>query len=394
MNNELYLHQIIGERRSNEVQYPYFGDGSDGVLNVTGDTTFYSSKDQVIVKYYKSINIGSSGLLTVSNPCAGLILYSLGDVVIDGTISMNQKGNINPSKYRPYIITKNFYPKFTSILNFFMSNRGYNELDNIGILPSGGRGGSGGDGGNGGKITGKEPTSGGSGGYVSSNLVTYCGGTGGAGGGGGGGKGGDSYYQGQDGASGGGYISHIEYYPGGGSGGTWKENATKTPPSKGNNGGSGGGGGAISYSVAYGRYGNSAPGGGGGGGGAIVNHGGGAKGSSGQYPGGLIIIICGGNIILNGKITAEGGIGGKGDECYYTLYSGGNISDWSGSGGGGGGAGGGIVGIFHAGTFNNKGSISVAGGIGGASPSYLEKGGGTPGHSGGVGSIKIQQVLK
>lgn len=394
MNNDLYLHQIIGGKKTNEIQYPYFGDGSDGVLNVNETMAFSSYKDEVVVRYYKSINIGRSGLLTVSNPCAGLILYSLGDVIIDGTISVDQKGNINPSKYRPYIITKNYYPKFTSILNFFMSNKGYNELDNIGILPSGGKGGSGGRGGSGGNSSGNDPTNGGDGGYVSNNLVTYCGGTGGAGGGGGGGRGGDSYYKGQDGASGGNYISHIESYPSGGAGGMWKENATKTPPEKGNNGGSGGGGGAVSYSVAYGMYGNSGPGGGGGYGGAIVNHGGGDRGSSGQYPGGLIIIICGGNIILNGKITAEGGRGGNGDKCYYTLYSGGSINSWSGSGGGGGGAGGGIIGIFHAGTFNNRGSISVAGGIGGSSPWHLEKGGGNPGYSGGIGSIKIQQVLK
>lgn len=389
MNNDLYLHQMVGTF-SGETQYPYFGDGSDGVLNVTSNTTLPSSKDRVIVKYYRSITVNSGITLTVSNPCAGMILYSLGDVIINGKISVSQKGNINASKYRPYVITKNYYPKFKDVITFFMSNKGFNTSDSIGILPQGGLGGSGGSGGSGGV---KYAGSGGSGGSVS-KLDTYCSGTGGAGGGGGGGGGTNtSYNEGYTGAQGGPYISHIESYPSGGAGGYYDDHVNRAAED-GKNGGSGGGGGGCKYIYSAGKYGCYGPGGGGGAGTNGVSHGGGTNGTSGEYPGGLLIIIARGDVIINGVVEAEGGKGGDGYLCEYTTYSNGSINDYSGSGGGGGGAGGGIIGIFHAGTFNNNGKISVAGGIGGKSPAFQEKGAGNSGSSGSSGSIKIQKVLK
>lgn len=76
----------------------FFGDGSDGVLNTTGNVTFASTLNgEAIIKQYESIAINSGHILTVSQPNQGLILYSQGDVNIDGTIDMSQKAGLVPN---------------------------------------------------------------------------------------------------------------------------------------------------------------------------------------------------------------------------------------------------------------------------------------------------------
>jgi len=117
--------------------------------------------------------------------------------------------------------------------------------------------------------------------------------------------------------------------------------------------------------------------GGGGGGGSPVGSGGpagGVPGSPGSLPDGAMVFIAGNNITIppTGVVGVRGGAGGAGSSVpfYYTVLY----------GYGGGGAGGGLVGVYHAGTLTNSGSITAAGGSGG--PSGV--GAGSPGGAGNV----------
>lgn len=91
--------------------------------------------------------------------------------------------------------------------------------------------------------------------------------------------------------------------------------------------------------------------------------------------GGAILIMAGGNIIINGNISARGGKGGDA------------IARASGEGGGGGGGGsGGVVAIKSAGQITNNGTIDSDGGTGGIA------GDGGNGGDGGHGFVILEDV--
>lgn len=72
------------------------GSGADGALSITsGTTTIDASNANMVVKNYSSINIASSGALTISNKATDgtiLVLKSVGDCTIDGVIDMSSMG--------------------------------------------------------------------------------------------------------------------------------------------------------------------------------------------------------------------------------------------------------------------------------------------------------------
>jgi hypothetical protein len=340
----------------------FFGDGSDGAFDSTGDTTLsVTAHTGIAVKQYTSFKLNVGHTYTVNNPCRGLIIYSQGDVEINGTLHMDKKAGFGVGKIPPIIITKDME-------GYYDLPFGMPEL----IGGSGGNGGGGGRGSTAGSVGG-----GGGGGRL------FAGGYGGGGGGGGasnapGGNGGDIPQPELGGAEGAGQVycnSSVALYP---------------PPGR-NGGGGGGATCAHTYSQLYTTPGGRSNGGGGGGSGGRFDNYPSTGGSPGEYSGGFVCIIAKGNITINstGIISANGGNGGNGGNSDNAGQS---IS--VGGGGGGGGAGGGVIALFHKGNYMNNGTIQVTGGLGGVA-GYGMSGGmsGTSGTSGSIGTIHIQQIM-
>jgi hypothetical protein len=76
----------------------YFGDGSDGALNTSGNVTYTVSNKSgsydgdTVVLQYSSLTVNTGHILTVDQPCRGLVIYVNGNCTINGTISMTSKG--------------------------------------------------------------------------------------------------------------------------------------------------------------------------------------------------------------------------------------------------------------------------------------------------------------
>ena len=69
-----------------------FGDGSDGNLVVSSNTNLPSTLNGAIVeKMYMDLTINAGNILSVANPCKGLILRVRGVLTLNGTISMSSK---------------------------------------------------------------------------------------------------------------------------------------------------------------------------------------------------------------------------------------------------------------------------------------------------------------
>lgn len=347
----------------------FFGDGSDGELNTTGNILVSNNTSEIIGvrKQYSSIRINKGHTFTVSNPVLGVVLYSKGDVIIDGTIDLSNKGiTYNPISTFPFIELLKLNPlSYTNPLRC-------------------GDGGNGGDGG--GYLNYK-----GSGGIGTQGTLL---GSGCGGGGAGGGCGiSNQHPHGYEGGEG---------YPlyGLGGKGDYKEWRTSTTYGSQGINGSGGGGASIcvlSYEDSgfsgWCRAGNGGSGyisGGGGAGGASIDQYGsgtlmGLDGANGEYGGGKLLIIAKGNVIINGSIYCKGGKGGNGSNG---TAKGGCAS----GGGGGGGAGGGSICIYHKGTYTSNGTLNVDGGLGGSggnySGQYQYASNGNAGTAGTVGAIK------
>lgn len=113
---------------SSSYNWTFYGEWIDNNVTYTRTEAIISGNIDsvlnggVVVKQYKSINIPSGTTITVSNPCQGLILYSQGDVIIDGTIDMSKKAGIAPNgNVIPMLIQKNFNTtnaKISSLLHF------------------------------------------------------------------------------------------------------------------------------------------------------------------------------------------------------------------------------------------------------------------------------------
>jgi len=76
----------------------YYGDGSDGVLNSSGNVTETvqnkngSYDGDMLVKQYSSFTLNSGHTYTTDQPCRGMFIYVKGDCTINGTLSMSARG--------------------------------------------------------------------------------------------------------------------------------------------------------------------------------------------------------------------------------------------------------------------------------------------------------------
>jgi hypothetical protein len=313
----------------------YFGDNSDGPLNLTGSIatvrtfvsrSFASTQDgPPVVKNFSSLFISRSVVVSPTNRCRGMLIFVDGDATISGSLRMTGRGasavgadasftTINPPYLGDYWSAQ-LFPSASYLSRVFAAGSG---------------GGSGG-----GTVNG-------------SGNPGVAGGLGRSGGGGGGG----------------GAPSNT-----GGAG------AAGTSFS----GGSGGGAG-CGNPVGNGSAGTAN---GGAGGNGVTNSGGGAgnpNGSGGSQTangtGGLLILIVRGNLRIgpNGSITANG--------------SAGNSAFAIASAGAGGGSGGGIVYIYYGGTLTNNGTVTASGGSAGAPSPF----GGGAGAAGGAGTAIISKL--
>jgi len=322
-----------------------FGDGSDGDLVISSGTTTITE-----TKYYNSITITGTGILTADEPML---------VFVKGTLTIGSGAEIN------------------------MNAKGGTGGTGGTIGPSaGGPGPAGGPGQPGG-------TSGGNGAVGTVGVAAGTGGTGGSGG-----AGGASSPPGSPGPLGG---------PGGAGG----------PGTAGSAGVSGTLSRLIrnvfdwlsrdtrDTLIGAGGAGGGAGGRGGGGGGIIggPGGGGGAVGGAGGAGGGTLVIIAN-NIDLQtgGKISSNGALGAGGASnpgvslngvpgTTPTTSGGGGGSTANGAGGGGGGAGGGIYLVYKR--LTEDGTIEVVGGAlgtGGSSPGVAHGTGGTGGGTGSPGA--------
>ena len=306
----------------------YFGDNSDGALNLTGSLTnirtfvsrsFASTQDgPPVIKNYSSLFISRSVVLSPTRRCRGMLIFVDGDATVSGSISMTGRGakftgsdasftTINPPYLGDYWSTQ-LFPSASYLSRVFAvgaagapapAPAAAGIAGSAGIL---GRSGGGG----GGASTTPSPAAGGAG----SAGTSFSGGTGGAG---------------SFGASIGGTG-----YSNGGAGGSNVDTR--------------GGGGAGNPNGT----------------GTVV----------GEGTGGLLILIVRGNLRIgpNGSITVNGITGNTAGP----------------SGGGGGGSGGGILYIYYGGTLTNNGTTTASGGSGGA--------GTNPGGAGGAGTAIISKL--
>lgn len=307
----------------------YFGDNSDGPLNLTGSIasvrtfvsrSFASTQDGVpVVKNFSSLFISRSVVVSPTNRCRGMLIFVDGDATISGSISMTARGakftgsdasftTINPPYLGDYWSAQ-LFPSASYLSRVFA----------VGAAGGGVPGGNGGNG--------------------SAGLFGRSGGGGGGGG--------------------------IASPNGNGSAGTSIS------------GGSGGGGSSSSPSpattnaYAFGGAGGVAPSanGGGGAGNPGGNPGGVASTVGGNGTGGLLILIVRGNLKIgpNGNITTNGTAGGSGSPSQ-----------------GGGGSGGGVLYIYYGGSLTNNGTVTSNGGSGG--------GGSSSGGAGGAGTAIISKL--
>lgn len=326
---------LIGGRPAN-----YFGDGSDGVLNTSGDVTFTSTLDGApVVKQYTSVTINPEHTVTTSNRCKGLWIYCLGNVTISGLLTMTAKGAAATG---------------SNVTNAYSASKsGVDTL--FRINSSGATGGSGagrsnrsGSGGSNGSSTVSaglvQLTTGGGG--SGAGPITALPGAGGAGTSFGGGTGGGAVFGNACDSADDPFINGSSY---GGSGGNSATNGVSWGGAgAGNNGGIIGGATCASNPIGTGPSGT----------------------------GGIIFIIAKGNVTINGGgvISADGVNGG--------IYGG--------SGGDGGGAsGGGIVMILTGGTYTNSGTVRAIGGSGGVGDIASGYG---PGGIGGNGIVYNTQI--
>ena len=313
----------------------YFGDNSDGPLNLTGSITnvrtfvsrsFRSTQDGVpVVKNFSSLFISRSVVVSPTNRCRGMLIFVDGDATISGSLRMNGRGasavgvdasftTINPPYLGDYWSTQ-LFPSSSYLSRVFAAGSG---------------GGSGG-----GTVNG-------------SGNPGVAGGLGRSGGGGGGG--------GAPSTTGGAGAAGTSF-----------------------SGGSGGGGGAPGGSGTAGTT------NGGAGGNGATNGGGGAgnpNGSNGtqtaEGTGGLLILIVRGNLRIgpNGSVTANG--------------SAGNSAQPTAGAGAGGGSGGGVLYVYYGGTLINNGTVTANGGSAGV-PTTSPAGGGA-GAAGGAGTAIISKL--
>lgn len=356
----------------------YFGDGSDGAVTSSGDITYTPANiaddydGDMVVKNFTTFTLSVGDTLTVDNGCAGLLLYSTGNMTINGTIDMDGRGTDrntgwaadNPINDQDAI----WLPMFTASpgsQSLTVAAADFTNCGAVAIAAVANQPGIAGDGtlftfsgGNkgGGAASSNDASPGGagSGGVQASGTYEMWIDTGGGGGGGAQQSGPSSAW-----SSTGGNGSPISGGSGGGGIGAEGTYGSATPPVVGNTGTGGGGVG----------LGGTARGGGGGG----------QPGGPGPSPyqgldgnGAIIWIICGGALTLGASSTITS-IGSRGGSAA------------GGKSGGGGGSGGGGAHLIYVTSYTDSGcTFDFAGGVGGSSNAS-----GGPGGAGGYIATQV-----
>ena len=356
----------------------YFGDGSSGALDTSGDVTLTvlnpdSDDGDMVLAQYTTLDINSGDTLTVDDQCRGLFIYVVGNCTIAGTLSMADKGcSCDPtasggSDSSAVSATGLRLPMLTASGSETLAAADFagcgnavvaaveNQIEIAGngtiftVSQEGAAGGTGVGGGSGGAAA-LSCSSGNAGNAGTTGGTTIS--TGGGASGGACGRYAASYsYKGGTGGA---------FSGGGGSSGTGHYGASPNRPSCGDSSwettavGSYGGGGINASCCGNNNQYTAAGSGGQSGGSGCTGGAGGSAGTSGV--GGLIWLVVGGDLTITGTITcASSGAGGSGNNAN------------------GGGAGGGAAMILYAGTLSNSGTLTFSGGGGGTS-------GGTGGH--------------
>ncbi|WMM74479.1 hypothetical protein RCF27_09430 [Rhodococcus pyridinivorans] len=312
----------------------YFGDGSDGELNVTSGT---HNLPLNTIHQFTNVTIGSGATLSTSSTTGAALFLAVQDTLtLNGTINLSGKVNPGDNQWR-FTVGDQFW-------------------DSPGVAQGGlysGTFSSYGSGGGGVSL----------GGFVGS-PVTANGGAGGAGGDGAV-VGGDGPWQSRN--SNGTFSLHgAKGSNSGGGGGGSQVYISKDPTrnfvvvADGGNGGSG-----------YGAHGLDGAGGftdqGGSGGLAYAwsaGGGGGAGGIAGRA--GVHLVVRARTIILNGTIITSGSPGGNGGNGGRTRFNSGWTDYWGMPGLGGGGGNGGSIYLYYAQSVTNSATRVQTGGSGGA----------------------------
>lgn len=331
----------------------YFGNGSDGALNVAAGQTFtidVPSEDTQIIKNYSSVNIAAGATVKTSGRCNGMVWLVSGDFILDGTINMDKRAPLlNDNEAAA---TQETHVALCGVLNGGKGGNGnagggasqnssssnvvWSSWDTTkagvggqGFRLGGGYGGGGGGGSDAGGSCEPRPPIGTTIPYPSGRGVVFCG------------TGGSDYNS---------MASDHPYFYVGGAG-----------P---------GGSGAVGIYNQYGCNGNAGD----------------------AIGGGAIWIFVMGQVKIGatGIISACGGNGAAGVHATPsysgTGYTGGSTA-YTGSGGGGGG---GIIALIYSGGISNLGSLRVEGGSGGAN--IAAPFGSTKGEDGAIGVILVKSI--
>ena len=357
----------------------YFGDESDGVVTISTDTNetvlnkVGSYDGDMLVKNYSSLTIDATKTLTLDQPARGMLIYVKGDCVINGTLSMTARGALadptvaGGSDSSAVSATGLRLPLKKSGSTDTLAAADFAGTGNAAVAAVANHDAISGDG----KIYTVGRTGGA--GTPARPTVTSCPvfaanpGTSGvatlsSGGGGGGGGCSEGV-----GISIGGGATGTVFSGGSGGGGSYGSSGGQTVAGNGvANGGAGGqGGGTAVYGQMSGGAGNP--------GGASVT-----QVTRMDGTGGLLILLVGGDLTIgaSGSIETKGVDGGSGatNPAIHTSY------------GGGGASGGGKLLVLHGGTLTNNGSITSAGGVGGAGDVNVQ------GHDGGAGHLVTEVI--
>ena len=351
----------------------YFGDDSDGTLSTSGNVTYTvpnkngSYDGDYVLKQYTNLTINAGHTITTDQACRGLLIYVTGNCVLNGTISMDDRGAsadpaasggsdsaaVNASGLQLPMIgagsdtlaAATFAGTGTAMVAAVANQPAIAGDGTIYAIARVGE-----DGGAARVDAGGYPD-----GYDGDDGAlarrTGGGGSGGVGGKGKSGKGGDG-----------------TCFSGGPGGGAAQSTAATGVWAYGGDGSDTGGAGGNGHSEnsAYGGNGRGAGGGAGNPGGSSQQHA--WNGENGT--GGVVWLIVKGDLSGNGTITADGSNGGG----------------WSGGGGnhyqsGGGASGGGAIIVLCAGTNSHSGTKAASGGTGGlgAPQSHVNGGAGGDG---------------
>lgn len=327
--------EYAGGQKPSVYEEHFVFPASGGNFVSTGDMAFASELDgNPIVRTYDNFTVQSGHLVTVSNRCRGLYLNILGDLIVDGILSMTARGAKGTGRY----ITID--PRSKEIF-FSTSAKDVEGLTGCIIIAA-----TGGVNTTAAKVSGHVDGASGINGACASGGSSYLRGGNGTSFSGGAGAGGGASNHSQSG------LSTTAGYA----------NAT----AGGADGGAGGHGAAVSSQGSYGGGGAGNPGG------AVSN----ARAKAGTAgTGGLMIIFVKGNVIVNGSIQSNGSAGGNGHKTSSGNYPGSM---------GGSGSGGGAIHLFHRGTLTGMNKITATGGAAGTG---LYTGG-----KGGNGTVNIVQL--